>query len=124
HGESSIAHLLDDLPIDVENGAVRIGEAIAYRVADDSHLLDQLAHGLGTGTTGSLIGHGRHPLHQPFTEESAEAHQHQAHGTVTANEILAATGQTILDHVQVYRVQHNNGILFHPQCRSRINPVA
>ena len=89
-----------------------------------THLLQQLAHVLRTGTGSRLIGHRRDPLNEVVLEEAAQAHQHQRDGAVAADPVLAALGQRTLDDIQVNRIKDDHRVLVHAQRRRSVNPVA
>ncbi len=72
---------------------------------------------------GGLIGRDGYPVNEIMGKETAQRHQHQANGTVTAHKGLHAIVQAVGNHVLVDRVENNNGIIFHAQRRSRVNPV-
>ena len=63
--------------------------ALGADVPTCAHLLHQLAHVLRAGAGGRLVGHRGHPLDQVALEQPVHAHQHQAHGAVAADEVLA-----------------------------------
>ncbi len=78
----------------------------------------------GAATGSGLIGRHAHPLHQVGLEQAAQGQQHQADGTVAADEGLDALGQRLVDHVAVDRIQNDDRVFVHAQGGSGINPVA
>ncbi|KPM74708.1 hypothetical protein AOG27_20940, partial [Pseudoalteromonas lipolytica] len=123
-GEVARTHRRGDLAVDIEDGAGRIGQFVGHAVTQATHLVEKLAHVLGAGAGGRLIGHGGHPLDQVRLEQSAQAHQHQADGAVAADKGPGATGQLGIDHMAVDRVEHDGGVVFHAQGAGGIDPVA
>ncbi len=97
---------------------------ISNRSVDRAHLADQLAHVLGAGTAGRLIGHGAHPLNQPLLKQTTQTHEHQTDSAVTADVGFDTITQRLIDIATVDRVQHDNRVIFHAQRGSRIDPVA
>ncbi len=111
------------LAVDVQNGGGRIGQLIRHGGVDVAHLGDQFPHVLGTGAGGGLIGHGRHPLHQPVLEKAAQAHEHEGHGAVAANPVLAALGQGVQDHRLIHRIENDHRVFRHAQGGGGVDPV-
>ena len=89
-----------------------------------AHLVEQLAHVLGTGARRRLIGHGGHPLDHIGLEQAAKAHQHQADGAVATHEGFGTFRQLRIDDLAVHRVEDDGGFVFHPQGAGGIDPVA
>jgi hypothetical protein len=57
-------------------------------------------------------------------KEAVQAHQHAAHGAIAADEILDPAGERALDQVEIHRIQHDHGVVVHPQCLRGVDPVA
>src|SRR5471032_2246671 len=69
-----------------------------------------------------LIRHRRHPFDQVVLEQAAQAHQHARHRAIAADVVLHALAQRVLDDVQVDRIEHDHGVLFHAQRRRGVDP--
>ncbi len=89
-----------------------------------AHLRQQFAHVLRASARCRLIRHRGHPLDQPFAEQAAQRHQHQADGAITADVVLDAMLQTVLDHVQIDRIENDDGVVRHAQRGRRVDPIA
>lgn len=112
------------LAVDFENRRVRVVEQRLDFGVDRAELREQFAHVLRTATRGRLIRHRRQPINQTMLEQTTQAHQHAADRTVAADEVLGALGQRILDHIEIDRIEHDDGIVLHAQRRGRVDPVA
>jgi hypothetical protein len=110
--------------VDFEDGRGRIVEQMLDRAVDGAELGQQLAHVLGAAARCGLVGHRGHPVDQIVLEQAAQAHQHARHGAVAADVVPDAAAERILDHVQVDRIQHDDGVVLHAQRRRRVDPVA
>ena len=91
---------------------------------DAAELSQQFTHVLRAATGGCLIRHRGHPVNQIVLEQAAQSHQHARHGTVAADVVFDATMQRLLDDIQIDRIEHDDGIVFHPQAGGRINPIS
>ncbi len=116
-------HGSSDLAVNIKNRRGRISQLRRYCIAQYLHLFQELAHILCPGTGCCLIGHGRDPLNQPFTEQATQRHQHQADSAIATNKFSLAMVERTGDHFTINRIQHNNGIWIHTQRRGCINPV-
>ena len=112
------------LAVDLEDRGSRIVQQRLDFGIDRAELGQQFAHVLCAAARSRLIGHRGHPLDQILLEQPAQTHQHARHGAITANVVLHAARQRILDHVQVDRIKHNDRVILHAQRGSGIDPVA
>ncbi len=112
------------LPVDIENRRGRIVDQCLHIIVDTAHLLDQFTHVLGAGARGGLVSHRRDPLDQPLSEQAADGHQHQRNSAVAAHIGLDAVGKPVLNDILVNRIEHDDRLFNHPQCRSGIDPIA
>ncbi|MNC50950.1 hypothetical protein D3C75_1002220 [compost metagenome] len=104
---------LRDFTFDVQDRRGRVLQLLRHIRMQHAHLGQQLTHMARTAARGSLIGGNRGPLHQVVGKQTAQRHQHQADGAVTANKGLDAFVQPFLDHRMVDRVEDDNRIIFH-----------
>ena len=122
--EVSRTKFFGNFAVDCQNGRARILQIFGNNAVESTHLFKQFAHVGGAGAGSSLVGHGRDPFDQVSADQAVQGHQHQADCAVAADIVLNAFTQALLNDVHVHRVENNDGVLFHTQRGSSVNPVA
>jgi hypothetical protein len=97
-GEIVFAQDAGHLAVDVEDRRGGIVEEALGGEVQLAHLLQQLAHVLRAGAARRLVGHRRDPLDQVGLEQPVDRHEHEAHGAVAADEVLARPRDRLVDH--------------------------
>jgi hypothetical protein len=81
-----------------------------HRGVERAVLRQEFAHVLRAAARRGLVGLVLIHSTRPGLVERAHAHQHAADGAVAADPVAAALGQRVLDHGQVDRVEHDDGV--------------
>ena len=71
-----------------------------------------------------MIRHRGHPLDEASAKKSAHGHEHEADGAVSADIGANVLGQRAADHVGIYGIENDYGIVTHAQCGRRIDPIS
>ena len=88
-----------------------------------AHLQQQLAHVLRARARCRLIRHADHPFDEIVLEQTGEAHQHQAHRAIAADEVLCAPRERRVDHAAIDRIKDDHRVVVHPQRVRGVDPV-